>query len=242
MIGYFSLSLFLFFFFSHPSFSLSISLRPSLFIPLLLQFILPLLVHDVFIIFTFPSSSFPSALLFLPSLSHVQAMYLLCLHSTSDVLIFRRPKLSVMWFERMNSGIMNEVRDLFESKKDGAECSQLAPLHRCKEHAHYNKSTCPDKHYVFENNGVGIYSLAIVPCCLLLLYSSLIHVSLRHLIVIPSFNALPILQLALPQSSYKCGRRKRMKAKDVFVLDPADVTDSNVTCVWAKERMLAAAV
>ena len=33
-----------------------------------------------------------------------------------------------------------------------------------------------------------------------------------------------------------------MKAKDVFVLDPADVTDSNVTCVWAKERMLAAAV
>jgi hypothetical protein len=43
-------------------------------------------------------------------------MYLLCLHSTLDVLIFRRPKLSVMWFERMTSGIMNEVRVLFESK------------------------------------------------------------------------------------------------------------------------------
>lgn len=116
-IRYFSFSLFLFF--PH----LSISLRLSFFMPLLLQFILPLLVHVVFILCTFPSSSFPFALLLPHCLSLFQVMYLLCLHSTLDVLIFRRPKLSVMWFERMNSGIMNEVRVLFESKKDGAECS-----------------------------------------------------------------------------------------------------------------------
>jgi hypothetical protein len=51
-IGYFSLSLVLSFFFI-PSFSLSFSLRLSFFIPLLLQFILLLLVHDVFIFFHF---------------------------------------------------------------------------------------------------------------------------------------------------------------------------------------------
>jgi hypothetical protein len=31
-----------------------------------------------------------------------------------------------------------------------------------------------------------------------------------------------------------------MKRKDLFVLNAADVIDINMTCVWAKEWMLAA--
>jgi len=33
-----------------------------------------------------------------------------------------------------------------------------------------------------------------------------------------------------------------MKPKNLFVLDPADVTNINVTCVWTKEWVLAATV
>ena len=33
-----------------------------------------------------------------------------------------------------------------------------------------------------------------------------------------------------------------MKPEDLFVLGPADVTNINVTCVWAKEWMLAVTV